>query len=60
MATLFGGEAHNLCWELGLDQKARPPLNTSPANVFAYNNQDMVLMITIHILMVFWGSKVGT
>ena len=37
-----------------------PTLNTSPANIFAQDNQDPTIMIINHILMVSWGSKAGT
>ena len=35
MATLFRGEAWDLCWELGRAKKLDPNLNTTPANIFA-------------------------
>jgi hypothetical protein len=37
-----------------------PTLNTSPANVFALNNQDPTLITFNYTLMVSWGSKLRT
>ena len=33
MATLFGGEASDLCWEVGLSKKLDPTFNTSPTHI---------------------------
>ena len=55
VATLFGGEAHDLCWELGW-AKSYTQLSTQ----VAWNNQNPTIMIINHILMVSWGSKVET
>ena len=49
-----------LSWRVGLSKKLDPTLNTSPAYILAWTNQDLTLMITNLILMVSWGSKVGT
>ena len=51
--TFFGGR-------VGSSKKLEPTLNTSPANMFAWNTWDLTLMLINHILMVSWSLKVGT
>jgi hypothetical protein len=52
-------------WGLGLVLRARsskklvPTLNTNPGNNFTQNNKDQTWMIINHVLMIYWGSKVG-
>ena len=36
MATLSGGEAWDLCWELDWAKKLDPTLNPSPTNIIKY------------------------
>jgi hypothetical protein len=50
MSTLIGGEAWDLCYELG-QAKTQTQLS-SPTNVFVSNSQDLTLMIIRHILVV--------
>ena len=37
MATLFGSETWDLCWEVGWAKKLDPTLNTSPCDYFLYS-----------------------
>ena len=58
----------NIFWRRGLRLVLRivlskmldPTLKPSPTNMFAWNNEDLTLMIVNHMSMVSWGSKVGT
>ena len=60
MVTLLWGEAWDLL-RVGSSKNLDSPLNTSPVNIFTWNNQDSTLMILIiHILLVSWVSEVGT
>jgi hypothetical protein len=49
-----------LVFGVGWSKKLDTTLNTSPANCFPLNNQGPHLMIINHILMVSWGSTIGT
>ena len=49
-----------LVLQVGSSIKLDPALNPSPVNIFAYSNQDLILMIIKHILVVTRGSQVGT
>ena len=44
---------------VGLSKMLNPTLNTSHANIFAYNYQSSTLMTINHVLTVSWESKVG-
>ena len=60
MATLFGGEAWDLCWQLGWT-KSRIQLSTQVIwRILLEKNWDPTSMIIDHILMAPWGSKGGT
>ena len=60
MTTIFGDEVWDLCQKLDQTQKLEPAVNTSPANFFAYNDQDPTLILINHIWMMSWSSTVGT
>ena len=45
---------------VGLSKKLDLTFHKSFINIFAWNNQDLPLMIINHVLMVFLGSNVGT
>ena len=48
------------CLESFVEQKTKPKSQLKPYDIWALNNQDPTLMIFDHILMVSWGSTVGT
>ena len=52
MTTPFGGEAWDLCCELGQEKKLDPTLNPTPTNILASNNQDQSLLIFNHLLVI--------
>jgi len=61
MATLFGGEAHDLCYSFGSSKKLDPTLKSDKSQeIFAKNNQNMIFIKIHHTLMISWRSKVGT
>ena len=53
-ATLFGGEAWDLCCELSRD----PALNPNPANIFSIKWSRSDFNDNNHIWVVAWGSQV--
>ena len=66
MATVVEGEVRwgevwDLCWEwVGWSKKLDPTLSTNPTRFCAKSNLNPTLLNVSHILMVSWGSKVGT
>jgi hypothetical protein len=45
VVTLYGCEAWDFVLRVGSSQKLDPTLNPNPTTIFAYNNQDLALMI---------------
>ena len=60
MTTLFGGKAWDLCCEVGRVKKLDPILNPRLVNIFPSNDKDPTFIIFNHVLVITWGSQVGT